>query len=587
MPDDDQFRKTVQRAVEDIISKRHDKSTSQIVIEAVIEGMKLYRSYKKEEEEERRKGEQKKQRGRRKRYSMGNSPRDRKHQHHSHAPYERTDGLRERHQRQHHNRSRSRDHEQHRDSSHSRYQYSSNEEHYIGRKRDRSASGASRYQAPWQELKKSSAQTPHAQHRDKMEASRSHHQSRAEQSHPGALAGRVGASYSPTRQQRGPDGTPFGNLPKYKSKPGITFGLGNHFINTYKHIKAEHDAGYRPKGFIEKALDEVRKKKLDIKTREKEMNHGWNREGTLRNGKVRKKQLEIDERDKRRIEVYEWKPKATETESQGHHHQNQKGRGRMGQEGGQKWRVVGRKSSQDAPVPVIRVQSASPVASSERIIPPGYETRPLSKPSGPQKSQVRSKKEMSQSGATSRDHRRSQEAPIPGDHDYKDNHHEYRPMYPQSIIFDAPQRHGIASSLVGNQSSIEPENAFRASSPIMSHGPPPPPPPPVLRGTSHGRAVLLDSTQGETEQLRIAFPNKKDKSASSSAGGVLYDQTEHSQEVEERERAQAEGSNEGRDAQPEPNRAFRQDLLDALQRRSTTGPGTITHGLTAMRECSD
>ncbi|XP_014560164.1 hypothetical protein COCVIDRAFT_23645 [Bipolaris victoriae FI3] len=256
----------------------------------------------------------------------------------------------------------------------------------------------------------------------------------------------------------------------------------------------------------------------------------------------------------------------------------------MGQEGKQRWGVVGRKSSQGTPVPVIRVRSASAVASSERTIPPGYGTKPLSKHSGLQKSQVRGNKEMSQSGTTSRDHQRSQEAPIPGDHDYEDNYHEYRPIYPQSITFDGPQRHGIPSSPVGNQSSIEPETASRASSPIMSHGPPPPPPPPVLRGASNGRAALLDSIQGGTEQLRVAFPNKKDKSTSSSTGRVLYDQTEHSREVEERELAQAEGSNDGRDAQPEPNRAFRQDLLDALQRRSTTGPGTIAHGLTARRE---
>ncbi|EMD69288.1 hypothetical protein COCSADRAFT_341162 [Bipolaris sorokiniana ND90Pr] len=550
MPNDDQYRKAVQSAVEDIASKRHTKSSSQLVIEAVIEGVKLYRSYKKEEKKEKRKDKQKDHRGRRKRDGMNDNQRDGDYQRHNHAPYERTDGSRERHQRQHHNRPRGRDHEQYSDSSHSRYQCGSNEEHYKDRKRDCPVSRASRYQTPWQELKKENAQTSHPQHRDGIEASRSHHQSRAEQRHPGARTGRIGASDSPTRQQRGPDGTPFGSLPKYRSKPGMTFELGNHFINTYKHIKAEHDAGYRSKGFIQKALDEVRKKKLEAKTREERMKHDWNREGTLRNDKVRKKQPEIDERYKQRIEVYEWKPKAAEAEARGRHYRNRKDRGRMGQDGEQRWRVAGQKSSQGAPVPVIRVRSASPVGSPERTIPPSYRSRPLSRPSGPQKSQVRSKKEMCQSGATSRDHQNSQEAPIPGDYDYEDSHIEYRETHPRSNNFDDPQRHGIASSLVGNQSSIESETTSRVSSPIMSHAPPPPPPLPILRAAGNGRAARLESIQGGIEQLKVASPNEKGKSASSSAGGALYEQTEYSQEVEERERAQVEGSNVGGDAQP-------------------------------------
>ncbi|KAH7561859.1 hypothetical protein BM1_02963 [Bipolaris maydis] len=517
----------------------------------------------------RRKGEKKEHRGRKRRNSMGNSLRDRDYQRHNHATYERTDGSRERHQRQHRNRSRDRDHEQHRGNSYDRYQYGSNEEHRKDRKRDRLASGAAGYQTPWQELKKGNAlASHHSQHLNETDHSRSHHQSRAEQRHTGARERRVGASDPLPRQQRGPDGTPFGSLPKYKSKPGIAFGLGDHFINTYKHIKADYDAGYRSRGFIEKTLCEARKKRLEAKTREETMNHDWNREETSRNNKVRK-QPEIDKRDKRRIKVYEWKPRAIEAEALGRHHQSQKDRGRMGQDGEQRWRVVGQKS-RGASVPVIRIRPASPVGSPERTIPPGYRTRTVPKPSGRQKSQVRSKRDMSQSGATSCDYQRSQEAPIPRDHDYEDNHHGYRPTYPQSITFDDPQRHGIASSYVDNQSSVKSEIASRAEPPIMSHAPSPPPPPPVLRAASNGRAALLDSIQGRIEQLRIANPNKKDKSAGSTVGGVLYEQTEHSQEVEERERAQAKGSTDGQDPHPEPNRAFRQDLLDALQRRNTT-----------------
>ncbi|KAJ5020528.1 hypothetical protein J3E73DRAFT_410709 [Bipolaris maydis] len=465
---------------------------------------------------------------------MGNSLRDRDYQRHNHATYERTDGSRERHQRQHRNRSRDRDHEQHRGNSYDRYQYGSNEEHRKDRKRDRLASGAAGYQTPWQELKKGNAlASHHSQHLNETDHSRSHHQSRAEQRHTGARERRVGASDPLPRQQRGPDG--------------------------------DYDAGYRSRGIIEKTLCEARKKR---QRQTRTMNHDWNREETSRNNKVRK-QPEIDKRDKRRIKVYEWKPRAIEAEALGRHHQSQKDRGRMGQDGEQRWRVVGQKS-RGASVPVIRIRPASPVGSPERTIPPGYRTRTVPKPSGRQKSQVRSKRDMSQSGATSCDYQRSQEAPIPRDHDYEDNHHGYRPTYPQSITFDDPQRHGIASSYVDNQSSVKSEIASRAEPPIMSHAPSPPPPPPVLRAASNGRAALLDSIQGRIEQLRIANPNKKDKSAGSTVGGVLYEQTEHSQEVEERERAQAKGSTDGQDPHPEPNRAFRQDLLDALQRRNTT-----------------
>ncbi|KAL6710758.1 hypothetical protein ACN47E_007815 [Coniothyrium glycines] len=63
-------------------------------------------------------------------------------------------------------------------------------------------------------------------------------------------------SRSPTRR-KGPDGTPFGQLPH---KGG---GLVDHFMNTFKHIKAEQEAGHRPKGMLEKKLEGWMSKKVD------------------------------------------------------------------------------------------------------------------------------------------------------------------------------------------------------------------------------------------------------------------------------------------------------------------------------------
>ncbi|KAH9865290.1 hypothetical protein IAQ61_009237 [Plenodomus lingam] len=55
---------------------------------------------------------------------------------------------------------------------------------------------------------------------------------------------------------RGPDGTPFGRLPQ--KKKGM--GFGEHFLNTYRHIKAEHEAGHRERGALELRLDKMRGK---------------------------------------------------------------------------------------------------------------------------------------------------------------------------------------------------------------------------------------------------------------------------------------------------------------------------------------
>lgn len=52
-----------------------------------------------------------------------------------------------------------------------------------------------------------------------------------------------------------------GNLPKYKFKIGPALGFGDHVMGTYQHIKAEQDAGKREKGMFEKFLESKAEKK--------------------------------------------------------------------------------------------------------------------------------------------------------------------------------------------------------------------------------------------------------------------------------------------------------------------------------------
>jgi hypothetical protein len=74
---------------------------------------------------------------------------------------------------------------------------------------------------------------------------------------PNLQPARAGIPHSPSRRRFGPDGTtPFGELPKKTAD----VGLAAHFRNTYRHIKAEHEAGYRSRSAIEKAVDGFRGK---------------------------------------------------------------------------------------------------------------------------------------------------------------------------------------------------------------------------------------------------------------------------------------------------------------------------------------
>jgi hypothetical protein len=106
-------------------------------------------------------------------------------------------------------------------------------------------------------------------------------------------------------------------------------------------------------------------------------------------------------------------------------------------------------------------------------------------------------------------------------------------------------------------------------------------------------AGLLVDIQGGLKLCKVADSDKRDNSNSPRAGRVVYEETAHSHDVEEYERAQARGANnqspfrgnsawstvisvnEEDDVQPESNKAFQDQLAKALQARAS-GSGTGT-----------
>ncbi|USP81043.1 hypothetical protein yc1106_08317 [Curvularia clavata] len=534
MPDNDQYRRAVQDRVEELLSKRHNTSPSQLLVEAMVGGMKLYLSYKEQgKEEQRKKQESDEKRGQGRHRKESHMDEKEKYGHrrrHKRTHGERSDGSKNGRRHQHRGRSRNRGHRRQRDVSHGRH-CSSSQDKYNGvssrvhhdrsrsrdggsnhRQRDETdnvhdsittsieesglMSGANGYQTLAEDLisrshphsvsdqgravlnprttpaldqletnalrihsreytrspeldrapglKTRRVIKPHNTHQRGGEKNPpSRYQSSAHQRHSVTWAEKSGASQSSV-QQRDPDGTPFGSLPRYESKAGIALGLHDYFVNTYKQIKAEQDAGYRTKGLIEKVLEGTRMKWPDGKT-----NKG--------------------------------KP-------------------------------------------------------------------------GP-------------------DRKAPQQYPREGEH--RDNNDKVRLMHaqPNAVHIDDTS----APPMEEPHSPAEPEMNSGTSCPIMAHAPLPLPRPLLARDANKARTALLDSIQAGVRLCRVASLDKKDKSASSSAGKVLYKATEHSQEVEEQERAPAaqEAQAEGEtDPGPEPNRAFREDLLNALEGRKARLGGT-------------
>jgi hypothetical protein len=152
-----------------------------------------------------------------------------------------------------------------------------------------------------------------------------------------------------------------------------------------------------------------------------------------------------------------------------------------------------------------------------------------------------------------------------------------------------------------------PQQSVPPTPPLPSPpAPPPPPPPPPLASplpavrppNNTGMAALFGEIGGGGFKLRkVADSEKRHRNNNPTAGRVVYEETAHSHDVEEHERAQAREANnqspfrgnsawstrismeDEDDIQPVPNRAFQNDLAKALQaRRSGSGTDTSTRG---------
>ncbi|KAI1683161.1 hypothetical protein KJE20_07893 [Pyrenophora tritici-repentis] len=382
----------------------------------------------------------------------------------------------------------------------------------------------------------------------------------------------------------GPDGTLFGSLPKYKTKAGLALGFGAHVLRTYRHIKAEHEAGHRTRSFVEKRMDEVRGRKRERGATNKdggrrlERSRGEQRrpEKLKRPADREKERREVDKRemgDPRDRgtpipEVRVQAPMNTERPRRKpvpvHVERSPSARsiGLGGGEGFVNSSPSARSDSLDGgegfvEPPPREVSTSALSGNSDRgespVGPPPREISPSTRP-------------------VSLDERQAPVEPA-------------RPDTPREL---SPSVHSL--ELNRCQSPIEPLDpntaslvetidTSRAPSPIMSQAPSPPSPPPGNRPlpppTHVSMVALLSDIKGGFKLRKVTNSKKKDTSENPSGERVVYDETPHSRDVEERERAQlAEGSTAGpaktkADAPPDPNQAFQEDLMKALKRRSS------------------
>ncbi|RYO34963.1 hypothetical protein AA0111_g3358 [Alternaria arborescens] len=148
-----------------------------------------------------------------------------------------------------------------------------------------------------------------------------------------------------------------------------------------------------------------------------------------------------------------------------------------------------------------------------------------------------------------------------------------------------------------------PQQSVPPTPPLPSPPPPPPPHPasplPAVRPPNNTRmaALFCEINGGRFELRKVADSEKRHRNNNPTSGRVVYEETAHSHDVEERERVQAREANnqspsrgnsawstrismdDEDDIQPVPNRAFQNNLAKALQaRRSGSGTDTSTRG---------
>ncbi|KAF1917107.1 hypothetical protein BDU57DRAFT_255823 [Ampelomyces quisqualis] len=348
---------------------------------------------------------------------------------------------------------------------------------------------------------------------------------------------RPGLSRSPTRT-RGPDGTtPFGSLPKRVAGEGFAA----HVFKVYRHVKAEHEHGHRERSAIEKAVDGWRERGgTKGRTVEEKKGERWSKERGRgdgerrgRGGDRRRREYAVrhdghgrsDERSRG------LNPRGTEREGTGapsaqHSHTTHTSQSVH--------------TSDTAPVQIPRPNlSSHPSQETDRRCtpPPPIVRVGTATPPPPSPTLHGNATEWPPSPETFVPHSCSVSPPYPD-----------RPQGSPNIV-PMPQSGSVLPPPLPS-----PTNSTTSSFHML-------PPPVPARQAPPSKGALLDQIQTGRRLRRVASADKKDKSQAASAGRV-YDETAHSREVEERERAQEGGWSDdgGSETESERMRRLRLEL---------------------------
>ncbi|KAG9185248.1 hypothetical protein G6011_07792 [Alternaria panax] len=282
-------------------------------------------------------------------------------------------------------------------------------------------------------------------------------------------------------------------------------------MNTYRHIKAEHEAGHRSKSKLEKALDEMRKRKTGTQVIIEKQTSSRKRERE----KIRKSEPERV----RWAEQYlgktrgdEWKPSAAETEAWERHRREEEERRRRKEDNGRRKKDADQRNIQNSPVPEIRLQppvstrtrrrQMAPVARDLSHLPPLNNPPPaVSEPLGwqhalpireeeahkheippPREPSIQGLDDRPETGAAASYYDHAPRSPMPGG--YKENaeaehgRHDQPEAYDEVSRPDIPPSPGIPPYPETPPSPVRSEGSSGSPSPIMSHAPQAVPTPP-------------------------------------------------------------------------------------------------------------
>jgi hypothetical protein len=516
----DQYRNGVQTRVQSLLSGTRPRdphlssvTTGRLILEGLVEELKIYRLHKEEkarEEKEREKGRNRRmgdheererhhhRRHRSRDGSLSCGHEERKHRHRersrSRERHESRDkGHRERHKskdRSHGHREHHRRRHLHRDRSRERSRGRSRHHHRRHRHRSPVTDGP---RDPNPKLIMSGGAGPPGTVSPVPERRRSRSRSRS-RSRRRSSDHRSHSKAQGLRQ--GPDGkTAFGKFPK----KAVGVGVVGHVMNTYRHIKAEHEAGHRDRGVLERAVDGWRGKGGSGRDSGKQRQRGDRRRGEERAG-----------RDRRRIESSE-RRRGGEKE---HDKRNRYTSRDAYKEKELSPRPAASPTRRNSPhprtrTPDIHVQEATPPdwQQAQQPWPPMPETYLPPTPSHPPPAWPPTPETfVPPSPARSR---------------------SATPPYPYT-----PASPGISPVIpMPSPSSIPPP----PPPPLPKSTIPSPPPLPKSAPSSPSHAALCAEIHSAPKLRRVASADKRDKSSAVSAGRV-YEETEHSQDIEKRER---------------------------------------------------